>query len=175
MGALNSNNLTMLYTACFYSPFGCFEIQGTDNSITSVKLLPEGEMPPENYHDAPEHIVEAVRQLTEYFQRKRQAFDLPLDFSEGTLFNQSVWRELLKIPYGHTMTYSAIAKQLSNPDAVRAVGQANRENPIAIIIPCHRVIAKNGDLQGYFYGLDMKRKLLELENPMSFGEQGSLF
>jgi methylated-DNA-[protein]-cysteine S-methyltransferase len=81
----------------------------------------------------------------------------------------------MKIPYGHTTSYSAIAKQLENPDSVRAVGQANRENPIAIIIPCHRVIAKSGDLQGYFYGLDMKRKLLELENPMSFGEQGSLF
>jgi methylated-DNA-[protein]-cysteine S-methyltransferase len=133
------------------------------------------EIPPENYHDAPEHIVEAVRQLTEYFQRKRQAFDLPLDISGGTLFNQSVWKELLKIPYGHTTTYSAIAKQLGNPESVRAVGQANRENPMAIIIPCHRVIAKSGDLQGYFYGLEMKRKLLELENPMSFGEQGSLF
>ncbi len=165
----------MVHTARFHSPFGCFEIIGSEDSITSVHLLPDGEMPPEDYHEAPEHILEAVRQLTEYFQRKRQDFDLPIDISEGTLFNQKVWRELLRIPYGHTTTYSAIAKKLNNPEAVRAVGRANRENPIAIIIPCHRVIAKSGDLQGYFYGLDMKRRLLELENPMSFGEQGSLF
>ncbi len=165
----------MFHTAHYHSPFGCFEIKGNQRSITSVKLLQDEVVPPENYQDAPEHIVEAVRQLAEYFQRKRQNFDLPLDLSGGTHFNQSVWQELLKIPYGHTTSYSAIAKQLDNPDSVRAVGQANRENPIAIIIPCHRVIAKSGDLQGYFYGLDMKRKLLELENPMSFGEQGSLF
>ena len=76
---------------------------------------------------------------------------------------------------GYTERYYAIAKQINNPEAVRAVGLANRSNPIAIVIPCHRVIAKDGDLQGYFYGLDMKRKLLELENPMSYGEQGSLF
>ncbi|MCB0520774.1 MAG: methylated-DNA--[protein]-cysteine S-methyltransferase [Lewinellaceae bacterium] len=165
----------MIHSAYYHSPFGCFEIKGNDHSITQVWLLQDQEAPPEDYHDAPEHIVETVRQLTEYFNRQRTEFDLPLDFSEGTLFNQSVWKELLKIPYGHTSNYSAIAKQLGNPEAVRAVGLANRGNPIAIIIPCHRVIAKNGDLQGYFYGLEMKRKLLELENPMSYGEQGSLF
>lgn len=100
---------------------------------------------------------------------------MDLDLSDGTNFNQSVWRELLKIPYGRTSSYSKIAKNIGNPDAVRAVGLANRNNPLAIVVPCHRVIAKNGDLHGYFYGLDIKRKLLELENPMSFGEQGSLF
>jgi methylated-DNA-[protein]-cysteine S-methyltransferase len=69
----------------------------------------------------------------------------------------------------------SIAEKLGDPKAIRAVGQANKHNPIAIIVPCHRVIAKNGDLQGYFYGLDFKRRLLELENPMSFARQGSLF
>ena len=137
--------------------------------------MQDREVPPENYQDAPEHLVEAVRQLSEYFQRQRTDFDLPLDFSEGTQFHQAVWRELLKIPYGHTASYLSIAHALGDPNSVRAVGQANRHNPIASIVPCHRVIAKSGDLQGYFYGLDMKRKLLELENPMSFGEQGSLF
>jgi methylated-DNA-[protein]-cysteine S-methyltransferase len=81
----------------------------------------------------------------------------------------------LKIPYGHTTTYQAIAENLGDKKAVRAVGQANRHNPIAIIVPCHRCIAKSGELQGYFYGLDMKRQLLELENPLSFARQGSLF
>jgi len=161
--------------AFYHSPIGCFKIEGNEHSITSVQLLQNQDIPPEDYQDAEEHIIEAVRQLSEYFHRQRNVFDLTLDFSAGTLFNQSVWRELLKIPYGHTTTYSAIASKIGNPDAVRAVGLANRNNPIAIIVPCHRVIGKSGDLQGYFYGLDVKRKLLQLENPMSFGEQGSLF
>lgn len=114
-------------------------------------------------------------QLDLYFKRQLQEFDLKLDWGGATEFNISVWKELLKIPYGHTTSYSAIAETLKNPKAVRAVGLANRNNPIAIIVPCHRVIGKSGDLQGYFYGLDMKRRLLELENPMSFARQGSLF
>ncbi len=161
-----------MLTAYYKSPFGCFEIKGTANGVKSVQLQQGKECPGVA---VPVELAEAVRQLGEYFDRKRTRFDLPLDFSGGTGFNQSVWKELLNIPYGHTTSYSAIAKKLGNPDAVRAVGLANRNNPIAIIVPCHRVIAKNGELQGYFYGLEMKRKLLELENPMSFGEQGKLF
>ena len=162
----------MLQIAYYQSPFGCFEIKGSSLGLRSVKMI-EGKAP--DNHPVPEELREVVRQLDEYFHRQRTQFDLRLDLSSGTEFHQAVWKELLKIPYGHTTSYSAIAKQLDNPDAVRAVGQANRENPLAIIVPCHRVIAKSGELQGYFYGLDMKRKLLELENPMSFGEQGSLF
>lgn len=165
----------MMHTAHYHSPFGCFKIEANEHAITAVQLLQNQEIPPEDWHEGPEHIIEAARQLSEYFHRQRTEFDLTLDFSAGTTFNQSVWRLLLEIPYGHTTSYSAIAKRLNNPDAVRAVGLANRSNPIAIIVPCHRVIAKDGDMQGYFYGLDMKRKLLELENPMSYGEQGSLF
>lgn len=161
-----------MQTAHYQSPFGCFEIKGSEKGICSVKLLQGTSC---YGAEIPEALSEAVFQLDEYFQRKRKRFDLPLDITAGTSFHQSVWRELLKIPYGHTTSYQAIANKLGNPDAMRAVGLANRSNPIAIIIPCHRVIAKSGDLQGYFYGLDMKRKLLELENPMSFGEQGSLF
>lgn len=165
-----------MYTLRYNSPFGIFEIKGNNHTINSVKLLQDGAEPLQGVdQDVPEHMHEAVRQLSEYFRRQRQEFDLPLDFSEGTQFHRAVWKELLKIPYGHTSSYLAIAKALGDPNSVRAVGQANRNNPIAIIIPCHRVIAKSGDLQGYFYGLDMKRKLLELENPMSFGEQGTLF
>ena len=162
----------MLQLAIYQSPFGCFEIKGSESGITSVQLL-QGAVSIET--SVPQPLVEAVRQLDEYFHRKRKTFDLPLDLSAGTEFNQAVWRELLKIPYGRTTSYSAIAKQLGNPGAVRAVGMANRLNPLAIVVPCHRVIAKNGELQGYFYGLEMKRKLLELENPLGFGEQGSLF
>ncbi len=93
----------------------------------------------------------------------------------GSDFQVRVWEALLRIPMGCAVTYSSIAEKLGNPKAVRAVGQANAHNPIAIVVPCHRVIAKTGDLQGYFYGLGVKRQLLELENPMSFARQGDLF
>lgn len=162
----------MLSKAYLASPLGCFEIIGSELGITSVKRTDKETCP-----DAPvpETLQECVQQLDQYFKGKRQTFDLKLDWGGAPDFNKSVWAELLKIPYGRTTSYSAIAEKIGNPDAMRAVGLANRNNPIAIIVPCHRVIAKNGDLQGYFYGLDMKRKLLELENPLSFAEQGSLF
>ncbi|MEL6141544.1 MAG: methylated-DNA--[protein]-cysteine S-methyltransferase, partial [Bacteroidota bacterium] len=96
----------------------------------------------------------ARRQLNEYFRGQRQDFDIQMDWSEGTVFYRAVWEELCKIPYGRTTSYQYIAERLGDKNAIRAVGQANRRNPIAIIVPCHRVIAKSGDLQGYFYGLD---------------------
>ena len=115
------------------------------------------------------------KQLVEYFNRKRTQFDLPLDFSEKSDFMIQVWEALKEIPYGTTTSYSSIAHKIGNPKSVRAVGLANKHNPIAIIVPCHRVIGKSGDLTGYFYGLETKRELLELENPHSFSKQGSLF
>lgn len=154
------------------TPLGYFEISGTDNGVQSVKKVEA--IGPES-DDLPSCLAECKQQLEEYFERKREHFKVKIDFGEATDFYKSVWEELLRIPYGHTTSYSAIAEKLGDPKKVRAVGQANGSNPITIIIPCHRVIAKNGDLQGYFYGLDMKRKLLELENPMSFASQGSLF
>ncbi|MEO0339155.1 MAG: methylated-DNA--[protein]-cysteine S-methyltransferase [Bacteroidota bacterium] len=153
--------------------FGCFELMGTSLGLQSVKLTDKAPCPDQK--EIPESLKAAHQQLFEYFAGKRQSFDLKIDWSRATDFNKQVWAELLKIPYGHTTTYSSIAETLNNPKAVRAVGLANKYNPIAIIVPCHRVIAKSGDLQGYFYGLDMKRALLELENPMSFARQGSLF
>lgn len=163
----------MLQQTYFNSPFGCIEIKGSELGISSVKLIKKESCPPPQ--DIPEVLRDCVQQLEEYFQRKRSVFELKLDFSGAPEFNFSVWQELLKVPYGHTISYLAIAKALNNPESVRAVGQANAHNPIAIIVPCHRCIASNGDLHGYYYGLDMKRRLLELENPMSFGQQGSLF
>ena len=154
------------------SPFGCWEIKGSRKGLRSVKLTDKKICPD---LPVPAVLLDALRQLEEYFRGERHDFDLALDFAEATPFHRAVWEELLHIPYGHTTTYLAIAEKLGDPKAVRAVGQANRSNPIAIIVPCHRCIAKNGDLQGYFYGLDMKRRLLELENPQSFARQGSLF
>ena len=162
----------MLAKTYVTTPIGRFEISGTEQGVQSVKLY-QGSA--KASPDIPEPVWEAARQLAEYFAGQRTEFDLQLDWGDATEFNQSVWKELLKIPYGRTTSYSAIAERLKNPGAVRAVGFANRNNPIAIIVPCHRVIAKNGDLQGYFYGLDVKLFLLQLENPASFSPQGTLF
>ncbi len=162
----------MLEKTHFLSSFGCFEIKGSELGIQSVRLVSKKPCPT---GPIPKVLKPCVVQLNEYFNRQRETFDLKLDWNGAPEFNKAVWAELLKIPYGHTTSYSAIAEKLNNPKAVRAVGMANKNNPIAIIVPCHRVIAKSGDLQGYFYGLDFKRRLLELENPMSFSRQGSLF
>lgn len=158
--------------AYFESPIGLLEIKASTRGLVSVQRVEEKQEVPEA---SAGWAVQAKEQLREYFAKERRQFDLTFDWSDGTAFNQSVWQIVKDIPYGHTTTYSAIAEQLENPKAVRAVGLANKYNPIAIIVPCHRVIAKSGDLQGYFYGLDTKRQLLELENPESFARQGSLF
>jgi methylated-DNA-[protein]-cysteine S-methyltransferase len=162
----------MLYQTYLSTSLGYFEISGTDNGVRSVKKVGT---PGSESAKLPACLKECKQQLQEYFERKRTHFKVKIDWGEATEFHKNVWEELLRIPYGQTTSYSAIAEKLGDPKKVRAVGQANGSNPITIIVPCHRVIAKNGDLQGYFYGLDMKRKLLELENPMSFASQGELF
>ena len=107
-------------------------------------------------------FAEVIQQLEQYFQGKRQLFELELSPS-GTPFQRRVWQELRKIPYGQTVSYSYIAEKIGNPKASRAVGMANSKNPIPIIIPCHRVIGKDGTLTGFGGGLETKRFLLELE------------
>ena len=105
-------------------------------------------------------------QLTEYFAGKRREFAFPLDL-RGTDFQLACWRALLAIPYGETRTYADIARAVGKPNAFRAAGMANNRNPIAIVVPCHRVIASDGTLCGYGGGLEIKRKLLELEGTLS--------
>jgi methylated-DNA-[protein]-cysteine S-methyltransferase len=100
--------------------------------------------------------------LDEYFEGKRRQFDLPF-YYEGTVFQRRVWEELRKIPYGETRSYEDIAVQVGNPKAQRAIGQANNRNPLLIIVPCHRVIHKNGDISGFACGIEAKRYLLDLE------------
>ncbi|MDR2879530.1 MAG: methylated-DNA--[protein]-cysteine S-methyltransferase [Fusobacteriales bacterium] len=109
-----------------------------------------------------EVLDEALKQMNEYFYGERKKFDLPLYF-EGTEFQKSVWNELRKIPYGTTVSYKDIAQRIKNEKAVRAVGNANNKNKIMIIVPCHRVIGKNGRLVGFAGGLDKKEFLLEHE------------
>ena len=112
--------------------------------------------------DEVDAFVQAAKQLRAYFAGERQTFDLPLA-PHGTEFQQSVWSELQRIPYGETTTYSKIAERIGRPAAVRAVGAANGANPIPIVIPCHRVIGASGSLTGFGGGLDVKRRLLAME------------
>ncbi len=103
------------------------------------------------------------KELREYFSKEREEFSIPLSF-KGTSFQERAWRALLDIPYGKTISYEEQAKNIDNPKAIRAIGGANGANPIPIIIPCHRVIRKSGDLGGYASGLEIKKFLLNLEN-----------
>lgn len=107
-------------------------------------------------------LLEAARQLTEYFAGARRRFDLPLA-PRGTAFQRAVWQALLEIPYGQTRSYADIARAVGRPLAFRAVGAANHANPLPLVIPCHRVIGRNGRLTGYAGGLDVKENLLRLE------------
>ncbi|TKB05739.1 methylated-DNA--[protein]-cysteine S-methyltransferase [Desulforhopalus sp. IMCC35007] len=111
---------------------------------------------------SPATFNQVTEQLNEYFRQERQDFDLPID-PKGTTFQQQVWHQLTQIPYGATASYQDVATHIGKPKACRAVGMANRCNPIPIIIPCHRVIGKNGTLTGFGGGLDVKQLLLDLE------------
>ncbi|GAA0817052.1 methylated-DNA--[protein]-cysteine S-methyltransferase [Clostridium tertium] len=111
-------------------------------------------------------IKEAANQLNEYFSGERINFSISLD-PEGTEFQHKVWNELIKIPYGETRTYKEIAEKIGNSKAARAIGMANNKNPILMMIPCHRVVGKNKSLVGYAGGLEMKERLLEIENQSS--------
>jgi methylated-DNA-[protein]-cysteine S-methyltransferase len=107
-------------------------------------------------------LQDAVDELDEYFHGERRVFTIPLDL-RGTPFQKIVWNALLKIPYGAIPSYSDIAEEIGRPSAVRAVGLANNRNPVPIIVPCHRVIGRDGSLTGYAGGLDIKRRLLDIE------------
>lgn len=104
-----------------------------------------------------------ISQLDEYINGQRQVFDIPLDLSTGTPFQQTVWEALLKIPYGKTISYAQLANHIGQPTACRAVANANGKNPISLIIACHRVIASDGKLGGYTGGIEIKQTLLDIE------------
>ena len=118
-------------------------------------------------------VEKCIEQLKEYFDKKRKVFDVKLDISQGTEFQQEAWKALLDIPYGETRSYQEQAAAVKNPKAVRAIGGANHNNPISIIIPCHRVIGKNGKLTGYGGGLFRKEYLLDLEK-LNIGDKNGI-
>ena len=159
--------------ATIYTKFGYFYLEGSPRGLRRVKRL-EGSA--EVSEELPVSLRPAAQQLNAYFAGHRQAFDLPLDWSGASEFNQKVWHVLLSVPYGHTISYGAIAQRIGQPEAYQAVGMANKHNPLAIVVPCHRCIGQNGDLVGYSGGgVAFKQELLRLENPMSFAIQGELF
>ena len=140
--------------------FTC-RLVASETGICALELHPDGH-PPGVESSANPLLDRAAEQLRAYFGGELRAFDLPLDM-QGTAFQKSVWLQLLEIPYGQTRSYSDIARALGAPKAVRAVGAANGRNPIAIIVPCHRVIGAGGSLVGYGGGLPLKKFLLDLE------------
>ena len=146
---------------CIYkynSIIGDIFISADENFLLSVQFVNH------NFIENKENkiIRQTIKQLDEYFNGIRKKFELPLN-PKGTEFQKKVWLQLMNIPYGKTATYKDIATLIGNTNASRAVGNANNKNPIAIIIPCHRVIGSNNKLTGYAGGLDKKEKLLNLE------------
>lgn len=141
------------------SPIGRLYLEADGEAVTALYIDSCGE---ENESDS-EILQEAKKQLDEYFAGTRKRFTVPVHFN-GTHFQNKVWNALLDIPYGETCCYADVAARIGNPKACRAIGGAVNKNPIMIIVPCHRVIGKNGKLVGFGAGLDIKEKLLELEN-----------
>lgn len=148
----------MIHFAVYDSPFGSMEIGYEDESIVSIHHRRERQC-----HEPSALSDLAASQLQEYFMGKRRTFDFAISL-KGTAFQKTVWQALLEIPYGEVRTYAQIAAAIGNPKAARAVGMACNQNPLWIVVPCHRVIGSNRKLTGYAGGLDMKRTLLELEH-----------
>jgi methylated-DNA-[protein]-cysteine S-methyltransferase len=154
------------FCTCVQSPVGRLTLVATDEGLAAILWE----------HDRPRRVrlnivaedgthpvlIEAERQLEEYFAGRRTQFELPLDAS-GTPFQRDVWRALMTIPFGETRSYAQIAQQIGHPGAARAVGAANARNPLSIVAPCHRVVGSTGALTGFAGGLDVKAQLLAFE------------
>lgn len=150
-----------MYYYIFKTSLGDLLIEETKGKIT--KITTDTKDKSENSENKKTKLIsECATQIEEYLKGKRKVFEIPI-LLKGTEFQKKVWNALLKIPYGSTLSYSDIANCIGSEKAVRAVGGANNKNPIMIIVPCHRVIGKDGSLVGYGGGLWMKEKLLELE------------
>jgi methylated-DNA-[protein]-cysteine S-methyltransferase len=160
-----ATNMALFYQE-MASPLGTLKLIANANALVAVRF--ESEPPNRLALDAPRAaphhpvLMEAERQLSDYFSSKRYAFELPLA-PHGTVFQKQVWRHLMRIPFGKTTSYGAIASSVGQPRSPRAVGAACGKNPLAIVVPCHRVLGANGALTGFAGGLDAKAKLLALE------------
>lgn len=150
-----------MYFKTYDTVIGKIIIEESEEKISRIEIV-NGTEKFDGKEEETELINKTYKELDEYFRCKRKTFDIPLKI-EGTEFQKKVWNALLEIPYGETRSYLEIAKRIDNPKASRAVGMANHNNKIIIIIPCHRVIGSNKKLVGYAGGLDVKERLLKLE------------
>lgn len=155
-----------LYYKTVASPVGTLRLIASDKGLSAVlfaggrsKQISDNAMQQDDNHPI---LKKAEMQLAEYFSGKRKAFDLPLD-PKGSVFQLKAWRELQKIPYGQTISYGEQARRVGDAKKARAVGMANGRNPLAIVVPCHRVIGKDGTLTGFGGGIKTKQYLLDLE------------
>ncbi|MEH6679672.1 MAG: methylated-DNA--[protein]-cysteine S-methyltransferase [Sediminicola sp.] len=155
-------------TAFVQTPLGTAQLTGDREGLSSISVLDAAVLPTDIL---PKVLEDAAYQLREYFDGRRQTFSLSLN-PEGTEFQKKVWKELLTIPFGKTVSYMDLSKKLGDPKAIRAVAAANGKNPLWIVVPCHRVIGSDGSLTGYAGGLMRKQWLLDHENPW---KQQSLF
>lgn len=151
----------MIFTATFPSPIGFIEARANDEAVTWLQFADVGIASSEVESPV---LRDLKRQLDEYFEGRRRAFDVPVA-PAGTAFQKRVWDELMKIGHGELMSYGELARCVGRPTGQRAVAAANGANPICILIPCHRVIGKDGKLTGYSAGIERKRFLLSLEQP----------
>jgi methylated-DNA-[protein]-cysteine S-methyltransferase len=153
---------------CRYdSPLGPMTLAASDTALAGVWFDGQKHMPDaRGWPEQPEHPVlqQARLELAQYFAGQRQQFEVPLDTSRGTVFQQQVWRGLLDIPAGQTISYGTLGARIGRATAVRAVGAAVGRNPLCIVVPCHRVLGADGSLTGYAGGLERKTSLLHLEN-----------
>lgn len=170
-----------VFTSTVETPIGALRLLATDRGLAFLALPRSSgngltgwlarEAPRARREEAFAPLRDAARQLVEYLGGERTTFELPLDL-RGTPFQRAVWAVLQAIPYGETRSYADVARAVGHPRAVRAVGSANGANPVALVVPCHRVIRSGGGLGGYAGGLDLKRRLLAMEQ--SLRHQGAL-
>jgi methylated-DNA-[protein]-cysteine S-methyltransferase len=161
------------------SPYGLLTLVASDGALSGLYMTDHRHRPAEETFGArrapdDDPFRAVIEQLSAYFDGDLKEFDLPLTM-RGTAFQQRVWQQLTRIPYGETWSYGELADALGNPKASRAVGLANGKNPVSIIVPCHRVIGANGSLTGYGGGLDRKRRLLDFERGTPQPAEGALF
>lgn len=163
------NGMREIFYDRYRSPVGPLLVGVTAAGLTALEfdgsyVMPR-RRPDEAWTQSPARVAQVITELQDYFAGKLRQFSTPLDL-RGTGFQLRCWRALVKIPYGQMISYAELARRVGSPRGFRAVGMANHDNPIAIVVPCHRVVASDGTLGGYGGGLEIKRALLELEGAL---------
>jgi methylated-DNA-[protein]-cysteine S-methyltransferase len=162
--------MSEIFTTYYHSPIGLLKIAGTRDYITEVSFHDKTQKALGKKKNIPPLLIQCVEQLIQYFNGARRQFELPIH-QPGTAFQQTVWNELMSIPFGKTISYAELAVRTGDSKATRAVANANGKNNVAIIVPCHRVIGSNRELVGYSGGLWRKQWLLEHEAKVAYGVQ----